>query len=414
MRILILTQYFWPESFRINTFAQALRDAGADVTVLTGKPNYPDGRIFEGYRACGNVRESYNGIGVYRVPIAPRGRATGLRLMLNYASFAIAASTAGAWMLRGNRFDVVFVYMPSPITQVIPGIVLKHLKGARLVTWVQDLWPESLVSTGFVRHRLLLRIVDRLVRRLYAGNDLLLGQSQAFVTAIRSRAGGTPIKYLPNPGEAGASPAEAPPPLTLDGGFNVVFAGNLGTVQALDTVLDAAASIRDLPHVQIVLVGSGSRSAWLEAELARRGLTNVRLAGRYPASAMPGIYAQASALLVSLSRSEILSQTIPAKMQTYLAAGRPVLASLDGEGATLITESGAGYATAAEDAEALAGAIRRLAATSEVERDRMGTAARNYYERHFQPDVLAHRLLDMLRSLTGTPDREPLSHELSD
>jgi glycosyltransferase involved in cell wall biosynthesis len=266
------------------------------------------------------------------------------------------------------------------------------------VTWVQDLWPESLASTGFVTRPWLLRMVDSLVRWLYARNDLLLGQSRAFVRAIRPRAGTVPVEFLPNPGEAdtGAQPADAP---ALGPGFNVVFAGNLGTVQSLDTILDAAERVRDCRDIRFVLVGSGSRSSWLADETRRRNLHNVSLSGRYPSSAMPALFAQASVLLVSLARSEILSQTIPAKLQTYLAAGRPIVASLDGEGAELVVASGAGFAAPAEDASALADSIARLYAMSERDREAMGDKGRRYYEEHFLPQVLAVGLIERFEVL---------------
>ena len=404
MRILILSQYFWPESFRINALADSLRNAGADVTVLTGQPNYPDGDVFFGYAAASIRRERLaGGIEVLRVPVIPRGRGSAIRLALNYGSFVLSAAVVGPWLLRRKKVDVVFVYAPSPIVQAIPGILIKHVKGARLVTWVQDLWPESLGSTGYVTNRALVSLVDQVVRWIYRQNDLLLGQSHAFVTAILRKSGSTPVEYFPNPGESVSTEREVDdePAVTLPSGFNVVFAGNLGTVQSLETVLEAAELIRSEFDVRFVLVGSGSRSTWLAEEVTRRRLTNVMIAGRYPASAMPGILAQASALLVSLARSEILSHTIPAKVQTYLAVGRPVIASLDGEGAELIAKAGAGFAVPAENAQALAACVLRLKRLSGSEQARMGDAARSFYDQHFRPDVLAERLLATFRNLTA-------------
>ena len=402
MHILILSQYFWPESFRINTFTESLRRAGAEVTVLTGQPNYPDGSVFSGYFACSIRREAFAaGVEVFRVPIVPRGDGSALRLAINYISFVLSAALFGPWLLRGRKIDVIFVYAPSPIVQVVPAVLLKSVKRARLVTWVQDLWPESLASTGFVRNRVILGLVDQLVRWIYRRNDLLLGQSHAFVTAMRPKAGHARVEYFPNPGEAIAGGAEShgEAALELPSGFNVVFAGNLGTVQSLDTILDAAELLRELSRVRLVLIGSGSRSKWLQEEVTRRRLDNVMVAGRYPSSMMPAIFAQASALLVSLSRSEILSQTIPAKVQTYLAAGRPIIGSLDGEGADLIVTAGAGLVAPAEDAVGLADRVRRLEEMSDGERERMGAAARTFYEQHFQPDLLAKRLIRTFRGL---------------
>ncbi len=404
LRVLVFSQYFWPESFRINELTTALIEGGCSVMVLTGQPNYPDGIIFSGYRPFRlGVERHPDGYEIHRVPMVPRGRATIPRLIANYVSFVISATVFGPWLLRGAKFDVVFVYAPSPILQVIPAIVLKWLKRAALVTWVQDLWPQSLESTEFVTNQWVLGSVERLVGWIYRRNDLLLGQSRAFVASIGKLSGRTPVKYFPNPGEGTLSQDQpkSPPALVLEPGFNVVFAGNLGTVQALDTVLDAAELLRGEPDIRFVLIGSGSRSGWLKTEVERRGLDSVRLPGRVAAEQMPGILAQASLLLVSLIRSPIMSQTIPSKIQAYLAAARPIIASLDGEGAQVVLDAGAGMSVPAEDARALADAVLKLRALSDIERTRMGEAGRRFYQTHFDPDVLAQQLIAHFRNLVN-------------
>jgi glycosyltransferase involved in cell wall biosynthesis len=401
VRVLVLTQYYWPEAFRINEVVESLQGAGCSVTVLTGQPNYPDGKIYPGYRAWGCGREVHaTGYSIYRVPIVPRGRASAWRLALNYLSFVASASTVGSRLLRRQRFDIIFVYGISPILQAIAAIALKRRTHAALVTWVQDLWPQSLQSAGFVSSQRLLGWVGAVVRWIYRRSDLLLVQSQAFVAAVTAMAGGTPVAYHPNPGEAAFAEAgpSGPPKLVLPPGFNVVFAGNLGTVQALDTVLEAAALLLPYEDIHLVLIGAGSRRDWLEREVARRGLSNVRLAGRFAPRDMPGILAQASALLVTLLRSPIMSQTIPSKMQAYLAAGRPAIAAHDGEGARVVTEAGAGVACGAEDAPALAQAVLSLRAAAPETLQRLGAAGRSYYQQHFEPSMLAQKLVQQFRA----------------
>ena len=245
VKVLVLSQHYWPETFRINEVVESLQKAGCCVSVLTGQPNYPDGAIFPGYRAMGVGAQMHDaGYMVYRVPVAPRRQGRAVQLISNYLSFLVSASLLGPWLLRGQRFDVIFVYGISPILQAIPGVVLKRFKRAALVTWVQDLWPQSLEATGFVRNRRILTAVAVLVRWIYRRCDLLLVQSQAFVRPVQSMADKTPVKYHPNPGELAFTQTQslAPPALVLEQGFNVVFAGNLGTVQALGTLLDAAES----------------------------------------------------------------------------------------------------------------------------------------------------------------------------
>ena len=402
MRVLLLTQYIDPEPFPINAMLRSWKAAGAEITVLTGQPNYPDGVVYPGFRAWGVTEGRILGeIPVFRVPTIPRGSRSALRLFANYLFFVFVSLTLGVWLLRGRRFDVVFVYAPSPITQSIAGAALARLKRARLVTWVQDLWPQSLEATGFVRNRSLLRGAEAGVRWIYRCHDLLLGQSEAFVSAIKAMAPGVPVRYLPNPGGGGEPGAELArgKELRLGPGFNVVFAGNLGSVQSLETIIDAADRLRAHTGIRFVLVGSGSRAAWLAGEVARRKLENVDLPGRFPRHHMEGILSQADAVLVTLSRSPILAQTVPSKIQGYLASGRPILAALDGEGARVVEELGAGLSSPAEDAEALAANVLRLEAMSERERAQMGEAGRSGFERHFHPDAVAGTLMRMLREL---------------
>jgi glycosyltransferase involved in cell wall biosynthesis len=394
MKILIFSQYFWPETFRITEVVQSLRSLGCEVTVLTGQPNYPDGVVPPGYSATLLCTQIHDGLTIHRVPLVPRGHGSGLRLALNYLSFVVSAAVFGPWLLRGQRVDVIFVYAPSPILQVIPAVWLKWVKGAKLVTWVQDLWPDSLSATGFVRNKKVLGAVAAVVRWIYLKNDLLLVQSQAFIVPVAKMARDTPVVYHPNPGELAFSKPDTDSacPLQLEPGLNIVFAGNLGTVQALDTVLAAAQLLRDEPDVRFVLVGSGSRSEWLQQETRRLGLDNVRIPGRFPPSDMPGILAQASALLVSLVRDPIMSQTVPSKIQAYLAAGRPIIASLDGEGARVVTEAGAGIACPAEDAKALADAVMHLRDAPPEELEQMSLRGLSFYNKNFEPKLLATRL----------------------
>ena len=240
-----------------------------------------------------------------------------------------------------------------------------------------------------------------MVRWIYRKNDLLLVQSQAFVDPVLKMAGWTPVRYHPNPGDfAFSEPGQTEDcPVNFGAGFNVVFTGNLGTVQAVESILYAAEILREEAGITLYLIGSGSRGDWLRSEISRRNLTNVQLPGRFPLSSMPSIMSRASALLVSLVRSPIMSQTVPSKIQAYLAAGRPIIASLDGEGARVILEAGAGVASPAEDARGLADAILLLRGLPTDELERMGRNARAYYEANFEPRLLALKLKQSLLSL---------------
>lgn len=409
MKVLLLTQYFWPESFGITALARSMQDRGVTVTVLTGQPNYPGGVVFDGYSAWRTCREKFDGIEIIRVPIAPRGIKSGLRLAVNYLSFIISAALLGPWMLRGRDFDAVFVYAPSPLLQALPAAFLSWLKRAPLIVWVQDLWPESLSATGFVRNKTLLALVAKVVRGIYARTDLVLIPSEAFREPIqRLMPSNGRIDYYPNafveePGKACASSPELHALVSeIASSLSVVFAGNLGTAQSLETILGAAERVaaQGCP-VRFFIVGSGSLSGWIADEVARKRLTNVVLPGRFPAEAMSAVYGAATALLVSLRDEPIFGLTIPSKVQGYLAAGKPIIASLNGEGARVVIEAKAGVACPAGDSRALADAVIELCNQDEDARSEMGKNGRRYAEKHFGLAGLTEDLISRLEELSA-------------
>ena len=404
MKILVSSQHFWPENFRINDLVQALIERGLKVDVLTGKPNYPEGRYFPGYRGWGCQREQWSGATIFRVPLAARGSGRALRLVINYLSFLGSGLLFAPWLLRRRSYNVVFVYASSPLLQAIPAIFLSWLKQCPVVVWIEDLWPESLAATGYVRNRLILAGVGRVVRFIYRHSDLLLVPSRAFEPSVAAAAPGKPIVYYPNSVEAVfCDPAigEQPDVPGLDTGFPVVFAGNIGTAQVVDVIVEAASLLSAYSDIRFVMLGGGSRREWLLQEVQARGLTNVYIPGRYPVEEMPGILKKASALLVTLADEPIFSVTVPGRIQTYLAAGRPILASLNGEGARLVIEAEAGLASPAEDPRALADAVLQLFRMAPAEREKMGMNGRRYFSEHFDRELLVDQLLDHFRSVTS-------------
>ncbi|MDR7281968.1 glycosyltransferase involved in cell wall biosynthesis [Pseudomonas corrugata] len=402
MKILVVSQYFWPESFIINDIVRTLDEQGHEVVVATGKPNYPDGKIFDGYRAKGTQQERYLGkIDVLRIPLWPRGVSGAKNLMLNYLSFVFSGLLFMPWMLRKREFDAILVFAPSPILQAIPAIPLKWLKKAKLTLWVQDLWPESLSATGFIRNRHVLRVVGLVVKAIYRHCDTLLVQSRAFVEPVARYAALDKIQYYPNSmdvrGTRSAFVISPELDALLKQHFCVVFAGNLGTAQALDTLVEAAAQLRDEPEIRIVLVGSGSRLDWLRSQQKALGLENLVLPGRFPMEAMTAIFEQSSALLVSLTDEEAFAQTIPSKIQAYLAAGRPIIACMNGEGARVVYEAGAGLTSPAEQVLPLVDNIRRMKALGADERAVMGEAGRACFNAHFEMESQVIRLVELLQ-----------------
>lgn len=394
MKILIVSQYFWPENFRINELVSALKVDNVEVEVLTGKPNYPTGVVFDGYRAWGCKREVHAGVPIFRVPIFPRANGI-FRLALNYLSFILSGIFFGAWLIRGRRYDAIFVFGLSPIFQAIPAIWLAWLKKAPTVIWVQDLWPESLIATGYVKSNYLLHAVEFVVKWIYKQTDLLLVQSKAFIPKIQALAGKRPVTYYPNFFLEDV-PSQIVPSIFckgLDCPFPVVFAGNIGGAQAVEVVLEAAALLRGIEEIRFVMIGDGSRRTWMQQQASMKGLTNIVFAGSFPVEAMPNLMARAAVLLVTLADSEILRLTIPSKVQAYLAAGRPIIGCLSGAGAEVINEASAGITVPAEDGNALAHAVRRLYDMGESERGQMGENGRRFYEQNFTQGKLVRKLM---------------------
>jgi len=397
MRVLVFSQYFWPESFRINELAASLFNRGIHVEVMTGKPNYPIGKIFAGYNASGYQCEFYQKMQIHRVPMIPRGSG-GKRLAINYFSFVFSALIFSPWILRGKKFNAIIVYAPSPILQAIPAVLLGWLKRCPTVLWVQDLWPESLSATGYIKHPSVLKTVEYVVKWIYQKVDLLLVQSRAFIPKVRALAGSTPIAYYPNsfienPAEKVHQQIDC---LGFDCTFPVLFAGNLGSAQAVEVMLEAATILRDVDGIRFVMVGDGSRRDWMMQQAADRGLNNLVFPGRFPVETMPTLMMRAAALLVTLADTEIFRLTIPSKVQAYLAAGRPIIACLNGAGAEIVQEAGAGVTVPAEDASALAQAVMALYTMPEQERVEMGARGRRYFEEHFSHDKLVDELIGHL------------------
>ncbi len=402
MKILIVSQYFWPEEFTINEVAKTLVEKGNVVDVLTCMPNYPGGKTLPGYPAWKCQQENYQGISIHRIPFLPRGKSR-WSLAINYLSFVISGLMFGPWMLRKKKFDVIFVYAPSPILQAIPAIFLGWLKGCPVVLWVQDLWPESLSATGYVQNRLLLKLVELVVRFIYSHVDLLLVQSRAFEESVCSLASGTPIIYQPNSvGKIFDELVidEIPYIDGFDKGFSVMFAGNIGAAQSVSVIVEAASILKQYTDIHFVILGDGSSFEWMLKEVQQRELVNLHLPGRFPVEIMPAFMQKASVLLVTLTDKSIFALTVPNKVQAYLAIGRPIIACLNGEGARIVVEAGAGLATPAEDAKALAETILNVYKLTPVERKNMGENGRQYFQKHFNHDHLVDQLIGHLQSVS--------------
>lgn len=416
MRILVVTQYFWPENFRINDLVSELVFRGHDVTVITGIPNYPNGRVFPDFVTDPGCFSRYRGAAVCRVPMMPRAKGA-LRLLLNYITFALSASSIGVWKLRGKGFDTIFAYEPSPITVGFPSVIFRLVKKAPLAFWVQDLWPETLEAVGVVKSRTVLSAVGGLVKFIYKRCDLILAQSKSFLPHIRKYAPpDARVLYFPNwsdqvPAFDLPTPAVEVPP--KPGTFNVMFAGNIGDAQDFPAILCAAERLKGSEDVRWLVVGDGRMASWVADEVKRRALEqHVLLLGRFPPERMPSFFRHADALLVSLKDEPIFALTIPSKLQTYLSTGIPILAMLNGEGSDVVRESGAGLTCKAGDCGALAEAVLQLARMKPEERQEMGLNGRQLSQHEFDRNALIGRLEEWLEQLC-TADSKPTEQRRS-
>jgi len=397
MKILIVTQYFWPESFRINYLAVGLNEKGHQVTVLTGIPNYPDGHFFQGYGFFKNVQQDYHGVKVMRSPLVPRGKGGGFRLALNYLSFAFFSSILAPFFCR-RKFDLIFVFEPSPITVGLPALALKKLKSAPIMFWAQDLWPETLSATKAVNSKRILKMVEILVRFIYRGCDQILVQSRTFFAPIEKLGiDSSRIAYFPNSAEELYQPVVvepgAPEHIGIPAGFRVMFGGNIGAAQDFETILKAAEILKGYSDIHWVVIGDGRMRPWVEAQVRERSLAKtVHLLGRRPVEAMPRYFSLADALLATLRKEPIFELTIPSKIQSYLACVKPIIAAVDGEGARIIEEAGAGLTCPSENPGALAHAVLEMYRMPQSERQTMGTHGRAYFNSHFEHKMLMDRL----------------------
>lgn len=404
MNILIVSQFFKPETFIINDLVIEMEKLGHTVTVLTGKPNYPDGDIYPGYKISGVHREIHGSrIEVIRVPLLPRRKAGAVNLILNYLSFAFMATLLGPWLLRGKKIDAILVFAVSPITQAIPAIVIKFFKRAFLAVWVQDLWPQSLVVTGYVNNKYMLWLLEMVVNVIYRLTDLVLVSSQSFFEPVRKIYAKAKLQYYPN---SFRRPSAADYQLVLPEDLNrlltqnfcVVFAGNIGKAQGVDTVLEAAKLLTENPKIKIVFVGSGSRLDWILDQKKQFGLDNVECVGRFDIKYMPAIYSKAKLMLLTLKADEIMKYTLPWKTQSYMAAGRPIVAAIDGEAMRVVEEACCGFTGPAENARVLAENIKKAYAMPSQDLEQMGRNGLAYFEKNFEMLSQVRRLLDILQT----------------
>ncbi len=397
MRVLLVTQYFYPENFKSNDVAFEIARRGYDVTVLTGLPNYPGGKVFDGYGIFRKRKETINGVKVLRTLVVPRGKGGGVRLALNYMSWAFIASVWAFFMSLFNRYDAVIVHETSPITQGFPALVVKWMRRVPMYFWVLDLWPESLQAAGNINNRHVLGFFAWVAKLMYRNSEKILISSRGFRESILDKGDfEDKLVYFPNWAEDVFAASPDVPVPALPDGFKVMFAGNVGEAQDFDNVLRAAMLLKGT-GVRLIILGDGRKKAWADSFVAENDLEDVVfMMGRHPLETMPVFFSQADVLFLSLKNDYIFSLTAPAKLQAYMASGKPVLAMVDGEARNLIEDAECGLSCAAGDYEAFAQCVLTIKSMSADERDEMGRKGLEYFDRNFRKDKCIDKLCTIL------------------
>lgn len=403
MRVLVVCQHYWPEPFNTADVCEGLVERGHEVAALTGLPNtgMPGNDVPAEYRRKRLFEESRNGVRVVRVPLHPR-LSGGANRVRNYLSFWRNANRVAGSL--GGGFDVVLGYQFSPVMQVDPGLVYAREHRVPMLLYCFDLWPASLSAGGFGESSLPFRWMRRVSRRIYSQADRIAVTSPMFDEYFREELGlDVPDSlYLPQYADDAfsATPGGDAPEGFDSAKVNLTFAGNVGKAQSVETVVDAAALLEGDGRVAFHVVGSGSMLAECEARAESLGLGNVSFHGRRPMEEMPAYYAASDAMVVTFEDSPMACYTLPRKVTTYLAAGRPVLAAASGETARVITDAGCGLCCGTADAKGLARIAREIAETPASERRAMGERARAYYEGHFTKERFFDALERELEDLT--------------
>lgn len=404
MRLLVVSQYYWPEPFRITEICECLVRRGHIVDVLTSMPNIPDGEFYEGYGWFKPYERAHNGVGIERVNVVRRGRDSAIRLCLNCASFALNSLFHTHRYKKGD-YDAVFVFNNSPVSKILPAKVLAKKLGVPNVIWILDIWPESMYLLLGMKEGTADSLFKRISRAvsawLYRSADMILESSQDFEGKLRAMGISAPIEYFPNFAERPAKTDFSLERSELgfsDDDFVVGFSGNIGKAQGLEKLIEAAKLLPEDARVKWLLAGDGSELVSLKNAAKDAGVDRDFVFTGWIDSAKLGAYlAVCDALLAPLKDREVLNMTVPAKLQTYMYAAKPVIAFMNGAGAKLVEEAGCGVTARAEDPEKLAEAVLRLKDSSTNQLEGMGKAGREYCENNFDRDVLLSRLEGYLK-----------------
>lgn len=410
-KILVVCQHFWPESFRINDMCEFFVDKGCEVDVLCGIPNYPTGKFFKGYSYFKNRRQTHKGIKIRRALEIPRGSNTNFRIFLNYISFPIASMFHLPRLLT-TKYDKIFVFTYSPVMMAIAGIIVGRIKKIETTMSVLDLWPENLFSVLDVKSKFLRRLATRVSHWHYKHVDKMIVPSETMGKKVGAISKLPKDKIIPLPQACEkiyeTDIHDAALAKRFSKGFNLVFTGNISPAQSFETVIDAAKRLKNygIHDINWIIVGDGMSRQWLESEVAKAGLReSFFFEGQKPITDIPRYTTIADALFGCLVKSDLLEASIPAKVTSYLAAGRPMVMALDGEAQNLVNNlAKSGFAGPTEDAAALAENIKKVYRLSASERKKMGASGRAYHFKHLERNLILNKLHSFMFDEAPSPN----------
>lgn len=398
MKILFVCQYFYPEVFRGNDIAFHWAEQGHDVHVVCGVPNYPHGKYYDGYGLFKKSHEVINGVKVTHLPIIPRGN-NKITLLLNYMSYLIVGNVWMFFHAMTHKYDRVFVQQLSPVTMSSPGVMYKRLRKVPLYTWVLDLWPESLTAAGGVTNKYILGFFRHYVKQEYKHSDKILISSRSFETSIAEYGEyANKVVYYPQwaDGNDGSIKEPVPAPIIQDG-FKLMFAGAVGEAHGFECTMQAALLTKEHKDIKWIIVGDGRRLDWVKNFVKEHGLEEIVFTlGRFPAETMPWFFKQADVMLVTLNDDPLFRLYAPAKISSYMSAGKPIIAVLNGEGAEVIREAQCGWSLSAGDAEGFAKLAIELSRMDKAVLEEKGMNALEYYNGHYIKEDCLKRLDEIM------------------
>lgn len=392
MKILVVCQHFYPENFRINDICFELVKKGNDVTVLTGLPNYPKGKVLKEYKWGKNRNQIINGVKIRRCSLVGRGNST-IKMMINYMWFAIFGSIKA--LLMKKDFDIVYVYQLSPITMAWPAIVVKKIKKIPLIIHVLDQWPISITTGGISKESLPYKILTRWSKNVYNSADLITCSSKSFKNYFINELKISKEKeflYLPSYAES-----EYELPGSIENKvFDLVFAGNIGPAQSVETIVEAANILKKNKNIFFHIVGDGLSKKSCEELAQKHKLSNIKFYGYFSVDKMSKFYKIADAFLITMVDNEVVNSTLPAKVQSYMLAGKPIIGAINGEVKDVIKEADCGLCCNSLDFEELAKII--LQASKSTSLKKWGENAYNYYSKNFDKDKCISQLENVMKN----------------